>query len=72
MYQLMRWHRKERCRRSKKKTHPVWQAIDDERILGCTHDQGFYDQQENENDVKAFECDEIGDGDIVSGPRTTR
>ena len=52
------------------KTHQVWlKAMNEELIFDQNN---CYDNDKRTYDVKAFECDEIGDGDIVSIPRTTR
>ena len=45
--------------------------MDDGLIIEVKHKQGFHDNEERAYDVKAFECDQIGDGDNVSGPCTT-
>ena len=46
--------------------------MDDERILERTNNQGFDEYDKSVCNIKAFECDKIGDGDNVSGPQTTR
>ena len=43
-----------------------------ELILEHNNHHGSYANDKSTYDVKAFECDEIGDGGIVSIPHTTR